>query len=416
VDLPRLDLQDAGTQHELKELLEDFARRAGEHEVLQERRLAYVAVTRARRELMLSGAWWREGVKSLSVRSTFLTELVESGLVAWDEASAETAASPTNPLGEHVEQQWWPSALRADSEPGSSAARARARAAEFVASLVRGEGDGQVEPAPAAAVTRAEAAELAQARELSALLLAERRRRSAQRGAAAVPDHLSASALVRMAEDRDAYVRDLRRPVPQAPSGAARLGTEFHAWVEGYFTRPSLLDLDAVYGGALGDEAIEDPDAPAVARDMARLQRAFLHSPWSRRSPLVVEQEVDTPVAGVTTRTKIDAVFPDPEIEGGVVVVDWKSGRSPRTDEERAARDVQLAVYRLAWARASGLDVEKVRAAYFFAKDGRTVEPTVLLDEGQLDELVRSAFSSGAYSAPAPAASSGTASGVASSG
>jgi len=416
VDLPRLDLQDAGTQHELKELLEDFARRAGEHEVLQERRLAYVAVTRARRELMLSGAWWREGVKSLSVRSTFLTELVESGLVAWDEASAETAASPTNPLGEHVEQQWWPSALRADSEPGSSAARARARAAELVASLVRGEGDGQVEPAPAAAVPRAEAAELAQVRELSALLLAERRRRSAQRGAAAVPDHLSASALVRMAEDRDAYVRDLRRPVPQAPSGAARLGTEFHAWVEGYFTRPSLLDLDAVYGGALGDEAIEDPDAPAVVRDMARLQRAFLHSPWSRRSPLVVEQEVDTPVAGVTTRTKIDAVFPDPEIEGGVVVVDWKSGRSPRTDEERAARDVQLAVYRLAWARASGLDVEKVRAAYFFAKDGRTVEPTVLLDEGQLDELVRSAFSSGAYSAPAPAASSGTASGVASSG
>jgi len=400
-DLPRLAIEEATTQKELEDAVADLKRRAGEFEVLQERRLAYVAVTRARRELLLSGAWWRETGTRAGSRSTFLTEVVDAGLVGWDEGSSQECESAANPLTARSEVRWWPAAPRERSPAEAARSAALVRSAELVDQALRGADEsppgGAAGVAVPAALTlhEAERRELADVSELATLLLEERRRRARSRDVASAPDHLSASALVRMAGDQEAYLRDLRRPVPQAPSDAARLGTEFHAWVEAYFTRPALLDVDALYGGMLGEESLEEVGVPAFARDLARLRRSFLHSPWSRLAPLAVEQEVDTPVAGVTTRTKIDAVFPDPQAPGGVVVVDWKTGRSPRDDAERAARDVQLAVYRLAWARASGLDVGKVRAAYFFAKDGTTVEPTVLLEEAQLDALVRSAFSSG---------------------
>ena len=44
------------------------------------------------------------------------------------------------------------------------------------------------------------------------------------------------------------------------------------------------------------------------------------------------EVDIETPLAGVMTRSRIDAVFPDPRpgtTPGQVVVVDWKTGREP---------------------------------------------------------------------------------------
>ncbi len=38
------------------------------------------------------------------------------------------------------------------------------------------------------------------------------------------------------------FARELARPMPRQPSGAARFGTRFHAWVEAHFGQQTLLD------------------------------------------------------------------------------------------------------------------------------------------------------------------------------
>ena len=105
---------------------------------------------------------------------------------------------------------------------------------------------------------------------------------------------------------------------------------------------------------------------------------------WAGRQPLEVEVALETTVAGRSVRGRIDAVFPDPD--GGVTVVDWKTG-SPGSPEEQRARALQLAVYRLAYARLSGRPPEQVRAAFFYAQSGRTVRPE-LPSEVELEQLV----------------------------
>jgi DNA helicase II / ATP-dependent DNA helicase PcrA len=84
-----------------------------------------------------------------------------------------------------------------------------------------------------------------------------------------------------------------------------------------------------------------------------------------------------------------DAPPPVPGEPHAVVVVDWKTGREPRDPADRAQREVQLAAYRLAWARWTGLPVEKVSAAFVYVASGSTVRPARLLDEEGLEGLVR---------------------------
>ena len=71
-----------------------------------------------------------------------------------------------------------------------------------------------------------------------------------------------------------------------------------------------------------------------------------------------------------------------------VTVVDWKSGTAPRDPEERAAREVQLAVYRLAWAEWTGVPLEQVDAAFHYVGDGATVRPARLLIRPEIEELL----------------------------
>jgi DNA helicase-2/ATP-dependent DNA helicase PcrA len=98
----------------------------------------------------------------------------------------------------------------------------------------------------------------------------------------------------------------------------------------------------------------------------------------------------------VVLRGRVDAVFRLPDDADGTPgweVVDWKTGPPPGSDDGAAARAraVQLAVYRLAWARLQGVPVHRVRAAFFHAATGATVRPVDLLDETGLAALVTAA-------------------------
>ena len=207
-----------------------------------------------------------------------------------------------------------------------------------------------------------------------AILLAERDS-SARPGdlEVRVPRHLSASAVVSLAGDPQGFARDLRRPMPSAPALAARRGTAFHAWVEQHFARAAFVDLLDLPGSA--------DDDPGDDEELPRMKCRFLASPWANRRPEAIEIAIETTVAGMAIRGRIDAVFPRPG--GGFTVVDWKTGARPSGDRARI-RSLQLEAYRLAFARLRGLTLDQVDAAFYYAGTGETVFPDLTGD----DELV----------------------------
>ena len=340
----------------------------------EERRLAYVAFTRAERLLLCSGYHWGEGSNVVGP-SAFLEEAraaCEAGAGAvdrWDDAPA------SNPVAATSRTAPWPS-----SEP--PAGRAVQRAAERVRELRTTGGSAaalssnpSAEPSPA--LSAEAAARVAGWEDDLRRLEEEARRRAAHRSTALLPSALSASALVELRRDPAALARSLLRPLPRRPAPAARRGTAFHAWLEGtVFGTPALLDPFELPGSA--DEGVAPDDELAV------LQESFRRSAWWGRVPAEIEVPFEMEVAGCVVRGRMDAVY---RTADGDDVVDWKTGRRPSGPEAQAAA-VQLAVYRLAWHRLSGTPLEQVRAAFHYVRDDVTVRPGDLLDAAGLEALV----------------------------
>lgn len=386
--LPDVDLAGVTDAADARRRIDQYRAAYAEHHRGEERRLAYVAMTRARAHLLLAASWWRDGVTPVQL-SGFLAEVLAA---ADDDRLAvatlgrapdprDAGPKPVRPEPPAGEPALWPPERPLGARQDAVAASAAAVRAALAATDV---GDPQ----------GLEGLEgLGGAGELGAvaeLLLRERRRRAAERSGVALPAHLAASAVVRLAADPGAFALQLRRPVPQAPSVRARRGTAFHAWVERYYGSAALVDVDALPGA--DDDAGDDDE-------LAALQAKFLASPWAARSPIAVEADVETPVGGVTVRCRIDAVFAEPDgpdgpdgsdgSDGRVVVVDWKTGRPPVDPAAVTARELQLAAYRLAWSRRAGIPVDRVAAAFVHVGTGETIWATA--DPGALEGAIAAA-------------------------
>ncbi|WP_228717548.1 ATP-dependent helicase [Allosaccharopolyspora coralli] len=390
-DLPHLDLDrlDGMDRKEVNEVLtahdEAFERRR----LTEERRLLYVAVTRAERALLLSGHWWGESGTKPKGPSEFLTELAEvlgDGVEAW---APEPEADTANPLADSVRDEQWP------ADPLVRRREAVVHGAELVLDALEpqdsgdgglftlpdghadaGSSDGEYrEDEPVAEDTETEPDD-EWARDVD-VLLAERAAAQRRRDQVELPEHLSVSQLVELASDPAGLARKLRRPLPFPPNPTARRGTAFHAWLEHRFTSNALLDFDELPGAA--------DDSAAVQEDLAALQRAFLASEWADRTPHRVEVPFETQIDGVVLRGRMDAVFGDED--GAWTVVDWKTGAVPAADAVPAV-SVQLAAYRLAWAALSGTPLDQVRAAFHYVRHDETLRPADLHDADGLKSLI----------------------------
>lgn len=351
--LPHWQFRDATDHKSLAQTITEFRIEAGAHALEEDRRLFYVALTRARSHVLVSGAWFHLGVRA-RIPSIFMTELVEAGVTSdtdWHPAPEpdERAPEPT------VTPVPWP------RQPSTAALRRRelaATVAQHRDTGLRGWTDNSL---PFAAEIAAMLAEQVPA-DLSAL---------------ALPAHLSTSAVVSMSRNRDEFAQQLRRPIPQEPTFAAQRGSELHAWIEAQYGHTALLDAD---------DLDDDQD---VVDALADLKQTFLDSEWAPRVPSHIEVNVELPVAGLTIRSRIDAVFPAGRGLDRVTVVDWKSGRPPSDEHEQAAREVQLAVYRMAWSEWQRIPLEDVDAVFYYVATGQTVRPKRLLTRDQIEALLR---------------------------
>jgi DNA helicase-2/ATP-dependent DNA helicase PcrA len=363
-DLPVLRGLDAGS-------LDQFADACSARDLAEERRLMYVAATRAAFWLGCSGYWWGEGGSCRLGPSPFLLQVRSSGVARVLQWAPEPAPDAENPLLATVEEADWP------ATPAGRHYEAVRQAAALV--------EQAREPAPGAlAELSSEDRDLVAAWARDAdLLLAERAQRRGE-GAIPVPlpGRLSVSSLVSLARDPAELARQVRRPMPRPPARQARKGTAFHQWLEQRYGQQRLIDDSDLF-----EPGADGPAGGPAGQDLGELRARFERSEWADRWPQAVEVPFETLVGDRMVRGRIDAVFADSP-EGGYDVVDWKTGRPPASEAERHAVCVQLAAYRLAWAALAGVPLEQVRAAFYYVAEDQTVRPADLLDEAGLTALI----------------------------
>ncbi len=367
LELPEFTMTGAAHRKDVQARWESHRDELEERYAREERRLAYVALTRARHTLLGSAYLWDASVKP-RVTSRFLLELRERAVL--DEWADDPAESDAGPLADQVISMAWP------QDPLGARRNDVARGAELVRAATTAD---RVLAAPMPGLLGDATDRIAAWQHDVDMLLAERRRlRDRGEVEVVLPPRLSVSDLVVLRRDPDELARRLRRPLPARPAPVARRGTAFHAWLEQRWSAQALLDVDELPGAA--DEAVNDDQFDV-------LRAAFERSQWASRTPAEVEVGFDMTLDSVVIRGRMDAVFADPD---GWSVIDWKTGARPSGREADAAA-VQLAAYRLAWARLQGIPDDRlhtVRAAFHYVASNETVAPTDLLDADGLRRLI----------------------------
>lgn len=344
-----------GDRHDLAVLrghekpdLDAFVKEAKAREAQEERRLGYVAFTRARHMLSVSSYLWNQTRKSPVGPSPY-QQVVLDCVTAWGEQPESWLEKPDketpNPLMATAVTAPWP-----PTEHTTESLR-RLQAAEYVREIDPDVEDDLDIVDASTVVTWDE--------ELERLLIEARRDRSTDI-AVPLPSTLSATAVGRLRDDPDGFARDLARPMPRPPSPAARFGTRFHAWVEARFGQQDLFDPDDLPGRA--DLGIDDES------DLVELTDRFTAGPFGDREPHATEAPFALVLGGQVVRGRIDAVYTAED--GGYLVIDWK------TNQRATADPLQLAIYRLAWAELVGVPLDKVRAAFHYVRTGQTIDHT----------------------------------------
>lgn len=355
--LPLLDWEPGEDGKTLARQIKAFKELNKEHDLAEERRLAYVAVTRAKSHLLLTGSSWSGGKRPRAVSDYLIDIIDELGLDA-----VELDPGEENPYEGEGRTVTWP------LDPLGARRPAVDGAARLVGDALAADRGEPFEPSP----------------QLRRLLEERRLREGGQ--PPAPPTRLPASRFKDYVTDYAGTVSEIGRPMPEKPYRQTRLGTLFHQWVE---QRSGLVGS----GHALDDPLWEDDDefispAPATSSaehesgaadasaadeaDLARLRGIFEGSEWAQLQPIEVETEIDFALPTAEGEPphivicKLDAVY---ERDGRVEIVDWKTGRAPRTAAEREDRMIQLALYRLAYHRRHGIPLDKIDVALFYVAD-----------------------------------------------
>jgi DNA helicase-2/ATP-dependent DNA helicase PcrA len=374
--LPRLEWSFDDEDADLPEAIEGFREAERAHQEREERRLAYVAVTRARSDLLLTGSHWA-GQKEPRTPSRYLVEMLD----ALGAPPIEEPAPDDNPYldkgGRIVSWPLDPLGARRDTVMAAAAAVENAAAMNPIA-------DDTV-----------------------ARLLAELERR--RRGVPVRPPaRIPASRFKDYVTDYRATVAAVTRPLPERPFRQTRLGTLFHSWVEQRSGRAGSAGSvdDALW--EVDDDAEASEASVADAADLSRLQAVFERSEWADLAPIEVESEIDFAMSTGDGEQhvmicKLDAVYRRDDRGGRIEIVDWKTGRAPTSPAERDERMLQLALYRLAYHKKHGVPLGDIDVALYYVADDLVIRSDRVWTEHELAERWREARGAGAPVASADA-------------
>jgi len=371
--LPSINFANFSTNKNLKDGLEIFGDEWKARKSVEEMRLAYVAFTRAKHGLFCSTSHFRNGEKA--VAPSRLYQLCAQFLPTINGA---TVLSDTpipegkNPLKENPITGNWPDQL--------SKYEVKARQIRESAKLV----------AAAQPLTENQILESTEHKEIMSDLnaLVNELKNKSDITQVFLPARLSVSTLLYLKQEPDQLALRLRRPMPNHIDKYARRGTEFHLWLEDHFKHTSLISMDEIFNDhAPSQSQINQVNSneELVDAPMQELQKAWLASDWADLQPIGVEVGFETVIAGTVIRGRIDAVYE--KTPGKFEVVDWKTGKV-KSGEDLSVAAVQLAMYRLAFAKLNKVDLADVSAAFHYVAQNETVRPADIMSEAQLIEII----------------------------
>ena len=369
--------QEAETQQEVRDLIAEYQNKHASLQYEEELRLIYVAYTRAKHGMLLTGAFWGSAQRPAPPADPLLAVSGElHGVYAQASIAASEAESLRNTEGlvaplPHVSE----SAVKPESSspytltwPADPLGSRRARVERAARAVYEAREEATPDP--------------------QALLLIEDERsisRSIDTGS--LFDRVNASALHDIIEDPQRARKLALRPLPKQPFRRTRIGNLFHDWVEQRTTTPGGTAL------TLGMPGVDDALLTDTERaELSKLIDTFERSRWAPLRPILVEEQITFLFAGRRLVCKLDAAY---DIDGRVEIVDWKTGRSPRNDAERESRFLQLDLYRVAYASATGTAIDDIDVTLYYVEENtelRSRKPRVL---EELEQLWHNAMSTG---------------------
>ena len=343
--LPVFKFESATIQAEVKAATDQFKADNKEHQLREEFRLIYVAITRTREALLLTGSYWKPANAGSRKPSRFMTELAEGIYQFPDLTSAE------NPLDLSPREKIWP------LEPiGETHARVVADSAS------------QVEQATAK-LPRISAEDLNTStihQEID-LLLKEQDDRLQRLTKVDLPVRIPASKFKEFIADLSAQAAKYQRPVPTEPYRATKMGTAFHSWVEDFI----ISEVD---------------DAPA---EINQLTEIFKNSRFHGVSPVDVEIEINLTRGQNTFVCKLDAVF---QVGDRFEIVDWKTGSAPKDKQTEQQMILQLALYRFAYSELKQIPIEQIDVCFYFVGEDIELRPESVPGPHQLLQMWQELF------------------------
>jgi len=343
--LPVFAYEDARIQADIKAAKDQFRADNKEHQLREEYRLIYVAITRTRQALMLTGSYWKPGNTGSRKPSRFLEQL------AGENFELPEIKSQQNPLDLEPKTSSWP--LDPVGEKHSTVLKqaaekvhqARARVADSVSDLNRSTVQEEID-----------------------LLLKEQDDRIARLAVVDLPVRIPASRFKEFVKDVGVIATKYLRPTPSKPYRATRIGTQFHSWVEDFL----VSEIDQTSSTAVGE-----------------LAEIFKNSRFANLKESEIELEINLTHGVNTFVCKLDAVF---KASDRYEIVDWKTGSPPDSKEQEQEMILQLALYRFAYSKLRNVPVEQIDVCFYFVADNTELRPEVVPGPAELITLWEKLF------------------------
>ncbi|MGI5836464.1 MAG: ATP-dependent helicase [Chloroflexota bacterium] len=365
-DYPAMDLAGIETEKDLKEAVEERRKALAKRGEQEERRLFYVAVTRAQSALYLSRAqWYFSNVKPKKPSSYWVEVVGEEG----EESGLST------PLGEELAPDCWAKPVDGRAQDRSSAtlssglARLLLRPDEMASFI------GEV-AAEAPSLWKQKKAEIDRQVEYLAKPLSFQ--------ISAPPLAISCTGLIQYCECPRLYRYLNVDKLPTRPAPWIAVGTEVHRLIEEMTSQPDGRriaaededrepDLDEEILLRRGDEQIQVQNAIAN----------FERSRFSRRPATRIEESFTLPIGGHLVRGRIDRLdrLPDDSWE----IVDYKVSRF--YGEALHRQRLQMGLYSLAAWRLWDIDPARLSCHLLYLIDGH--EETLQHTAEELEALER---------------------------
>jgi DNA helicase-2/ATP-dependent DNA helicase PcrA len=351
--VPQFSLGDCTTSKEASEIIKEYGKECVKYRRGEEIRLGYVAVTRAKKHLFCSATYYATGVKPLKPSSLYMKvreiALVQGRVMEELEAPGKDDRNPRE--FDEVTATW----------PVDPLGPARA-AFDASVELVK-----KAQPYPLDIESELYQSWISDAR----AIIAEAKESRVSVLEIPRPVRMSPSSIIAMKKNPTDFARSIRRPMPRARDEYSSRGTAFHLWIEHHLKGGTIFS----------DEDFQDLAPIEDDRTLEELKEKWMASEWATRDVYKVEAPFETVIAGVLVRGRIDAVY---KTDNGFEVVDWKTG-SRILDEDSA---IQLAIYRLAWAKLADVPVESVSGAFHYVPTGVTDRREKLMSEDELHSLL----------------------------